>query len=327
MKIKALWSATKVAAKGTVELAKVHSPKLLLAAGLVAIGAGFAWAIVNTAKKLDGVCETHNNEIEKLKDLYDVDGNDEMTEGEKKEFRSEILKEKGHFILDVVRVYIGPVAIVGLGVASILTSHHILNTRYLGACTALQAVTEAYSQYREKVISEQGIEKDLEYASKSVSVDENGVIKTEKYNVPDDVNCITRIFSETTSESWTTIPDYNYAFIKGQLNAAKREGFQRGHLFLNDLLRKLNLPESEAGCYLGWAPKMGDEIVCEFDDISNLENFTGNVNKSNAWVLHFLGMRVLPPILEKEELLQPYKNAIAEYHRAMVNGGVLNDAE
>lgn len=322
MKLKALWSAAKVGAKGTVELAKVHSPKLLLAAGLVAIGAGFVWGIVNTAKKLDGVCETHNNEIEKLKELYDADGDEEMTEGEKKEFRSEVLKEKGHFIFDVVKVYIGPVVIVGLGVASILTSHHILNTRYLGACAALQAVTEAYSQYREKVISERGIEKDLEYASKSVSADNN-----ESYNVPDDVNCITRIFSETTSESWRTIPDYNYAFINGQLNAAKREGFQRGHLFLNDLLRKLNLPESEAGCYLGWAPKLGDEIVCEFNDVSNLENFTGNVNKSNAWVLHFLGMRVLPPILEKEELLQPYKNAIVEYRRAMVDGGVLDETE
>ena len=330
MKLKALVSAVKVGAKGTVEMAKIHSPKILLGLGIAGVTIGFVWAIANTAKKLDNVCEKHVKSIDHLKELYSTDDGEELTEGEKKELAQETIKEKAHFIFDIVKTYIGPVSITVLGVASILMSHHILNARYLGACTALQTVTEAYSQYREKVINDQGIEKDLEYSSQpktEVVVDENGDKYVKTMSSIDDVNTIVRVFSECTSDAWRTVPDYNYAFISGQLNAAKREGFRRGHLFLNDILKMLGLAESEAGCYLGWNIHMGDEIVVEYTDVSNLENLKDTVNKSNAWTLYFKGMRVLPPTLEKEDMLQPYRNAVEEYRRAMVEGGVLHGTE
>lgn len=94
MKLKALVSAVKVGAKGTVEMAKIHSPKILLGLGIAGVTIGFVWAIANTAKKLDNVCEKHVKSIDHLKELYSTDDGEELTEGEKKNLLRKPLRKK-----------------------------------------------------------------------------------------------------------------------------------------------------------------------------------------------------------------------------------------
>ena len=304
-KINAIVKSIKIFGKSIKTTVQIHSPKILLIGGLAAIGAGTIWACINTAKKIEDISDLHSENIEDI--IEDEKKNDEQK-------ASSILKEKGRFIFDIVKVYIGPIGLIALGATSICASHHILNMRYLKTCAALQSITEAFAQYRNRVSSAEGTEKDIEYALSTAKDTKEEMLRKVS------TESIVRIFSEDSSDCWKPRTDYNYAFLTGQEQAARRELKRRGHLFLNDVLSMLGMHECEAGCYIGWVNAFGDEVDFGIMDLRNLSNLGTTDYKSEAWVLNFNCVHVVPAYLETEELSQPYQNAVREYKR-IINGG------
>lgn len=51
---------------------------------------------------------------------------------------------------------------------------------------------------------------------------------------------------------WTKNPEYNLAFLKAQQNYANELLRAKGHLFLNDVYKKLGIKETTVGQVVGW---------------------------------------------------------------------------
>ena len=180
-----------------------------------------------------------------------------------------------------------------LGIASIglnLKALDILRKRWLETSVALAGLSKTFDEYRQRVIEDQGVEKDQEYMhgkvkETHVEVDpETGEVtgeKTEYVQKKPGISQYARVFDEgewdEANKKWiwhnpvwrddNMINRDNLRFIEKEMNGRLvRDGF----LFLNDVYRRLGMPLSIDGQVVGWSynSDRGDHAVSfgVFDD-------------------------------------------------------------
>ena len=170
-----------------------------------------------------------------------------------------------------------------------LTSHGILNKRYVGTLAAYQTLDEAFKGYRKRVAAAMGEEAEKVLmaggkAEKNIKTEdeETGEVKTLKNN-----NLVLETkknspyefdFNKATAPlTWEANPDYNDARLRAAQTYFNDILNTRGHVFLNEVLDELGLQRTPAGAVCGWVKGAGDDYI----DFGYLETFLREYNQDS----------------------------------------------
>lgn len=253
---------TKVFNKVGFQLKK-HSPEIFMAVGVVGVVASTIMACKATTKVSAILDET--------KDTLDII----HTGVEKGEINGvEYTAEDGQ--KDTVATYVqtgikfaklyGPsVVLGGLSLASIITSNQIIRRRCAGLAAAYATVDQSFKDYRGRVTDRFGeeVEREIRYGVNKKEIQETVVNEdgsettvTKTISTIDPkvaVNCspYAKLFDQA-SRCWEKDPEYNLMFLKAEQNYANDLLKSRGYLFLNEVYRRLDIPETQTGQVVGW---------------------------------------------------------------------------
>lgn len=232
-------------------------PELLTYGG---IGLGAACVVVACVKttKLEGVVDNAKEKLDAVKEKHE-DGSPEQ--------KKEITAVYVHTAGEIAKLYALPAALGGLSVAFTIGGHNVLRKENAAITAAYMALGESLRQYRDRVIADQGEDKDLEYmhgikAEEKEFVDEEGNVEKKKMYVREagSVSVYARPFDESNT-NWDPNPHQNLLFLRGMETRATNMLHANGFLFLNEVYDLLGMPRTEAGQYVGWVDGMGDGFV------------------------------------------------------------------
>jgi hypothetical protein len=257
-----------------------HSPNLLFAAGVV----GFAGTVVMASRstlRLDDTITKHDFKNVEIDALLDQNRPD-YTEKDAKHDKAVI---KLRLITDLGKLY---APAIGLGVLTVCAfggAHVVLTKRNAGLTAAYVTLDKAFNEYRSRVTTFVGTEKERELRfgseSRDIAVDDAETGRTEvktidSFVVPEGTSDYAKIFSKDTSLSWSPQPEYNMFFLKSQQNYLNDMLRIKGHVFLNEVYDALGVDRTKAGAVTGWVKdnKRGGDNFIDFG-IFNGENPAG----------------------------------------------------
>lgn len=249
------------------------SPKLLLALGLIGMGATVVLACKATLKAKPVV----EKRVEKINEIIATRDSEMVTTDVKEECQKELVKEYGKTGLDIIKIYSGPALIGVVSVASILGSHRILNNRYIGMATAYTALDNCYKIYRERVAEKYGATAEAEIFSgkkkEIVSVaeeDEEGkLVKVKKESISTDVASMLSpyavFYSPDTTRNATKDAVYNKMQLEALIIEFNKELRAKGRVFLSEVYEALGFEPTKASRVMGWVWKPS----CEEEELSD----------------------------------------------------------
>ncbi|QAY17176.1 hypothetical protein SEA_MADAMATO_58 [Streptomyces phage Madamato] len=251
---------------------KANSPVLLFGLGAIGFGTTVVLACRATLK-LPEVLETG----ERALNIVEVE--DRSNENDAEEVKKKAkLGVKLQVAIRVVKLY-APSAAVGVTTLAAITGAHVILTRRNTALTAaLGVATKTFQDYRERVIADQGAEKDLEYrwgvAEREIAEEgPNGIETTVLKGLDQEAikeqiaagSVYARIFDED-HEDWSEFPHQNQSRIENvqrMMNTLLRVD---GFVTLNQVYEALGFERTAAGQQVGWVvnPKDGGDGVIDF---------------------------------------------------------------
>lgn len=248
---------------------KQHSPTILVGAGVVGIVASAVLACRATLKVHDVFEETKQKRetINKVLEDKELVAANDYTEKDAKKDLTITYVQGG---LKLIKLYAPSVILGALSISGIIASHHILSKRNVALASAYAIVDKGFKDYRKNVKDRFGERVDYELKHnikaekiKVESTDENGNAVTEEKEVDvkqselDQYSDYARFFDEC-SPYWTDNAEYNLKFLKDCERFANEKLRLEGKLFLNEVYKMLGIPESKAGCIVGWVYPQGD---------------------------------------------------------------------
>lgn len=239
---------------------KKHSPEILIVAGVVGTVASAVIACRSTLKVKD-ILDEAKEDIDKVHEVLD---NDDISEEKysQEDGTKDLVIIYSKTAVKLVKLYAPAVILGALSITSILTSHNIMRKRNVALAAAYATVDGAFKNYRKRVVERFGeeLDKELRYNIKSKEVekvvaDEDGNEKTVKETVTfadiDEPSEFARFFDEGC-RGWTKDAEVNLMFLRQQQNYANEILKARGHMFLNEIYRMLDIPQTQAGQIVGW---------------------------------------------------------------------------
>ncbi len=248
------FSTTRQIGRAVLQLKK-NSPHLFFAGGLVGSVTSTILACRATLK-LPETMDTIRADLQAVKDRKE---NPQLVAGLEREYTErdyvhDITFVYGQSAKKLIKLY-GPAAFIGIASTGALTGSHVQMTRRNSALTATAAaLSKAYDDYRERVRSEVGEEKELalhrSLSEQKVEIDgKKAVVKIT--GDPAKWSPYMRIFDDA-SPNWQKDAELNQIFIRCQQNYANHLLQARGHVFLNEVYDALGLERSQAGAVVGW---------------------------------------------------------------------------
>lgn len=270
---------------------KKHSPELFIIGGLVA-GAATVYTACKATLKVDSVVENTKEKIDKIHQAYEEGvtqaGEDYTYEDSKKDL-TRVYVQTG---VEFVKLY-GPSVVLGvLSTTSILAGYNVLNKRYAASVAAYTAIDKSFKEYRGRVVERFGkeLDRELKYNIKAAEVEETvvdgkGKEKTVKKTVdvvnPTEYSDYARFFDEGSSY-WEKNAEYNLMFLKAQQNYANDLLRARKRVFLNDVYKMLDIPETKAGQVVGWIYDEENPVGDNFIDFGIYQTHRANRNFVNG---------------------------------------------
>jgi hypothetical protein len=249
---------------------KAHSPVILMGVGAIGMATSLVLAskatlklheILDEAEEMDAQIDTAPGKAEAKGLSY--------TEEDQRKDR---LTVRVKTAIKVAKTYAPTAIVFTASLACFITSNRILTKRNAGLSAALMGVTKVLSDYRSRVVSELGKEKDLEFRygvierTIGVETDEGVVEKTirgidQEAMMADGGSMYEKIFASRTSPRWQPVPVQNELFLRAQQNWMNDLFNSRGHLFLNEVYEALGFDHTEEGSVVGWIRGHGDQEV------------------------------------------------------------------
>lgn len=219
---------------------KSKSPEILLGAGMAAVIAGGVIACKNTPKFKDTIDEYEGAMI--------------CTEDkkEKKDLKIGLLKE-------TAKAYALPVGLAAGGFACIIGGHKILSTRNVALAAGMKSLQKAYDAYDKNVREKYGddIADKLKYGVKKAEKTEegkDGKEKVVKYDTIDDRDLQKPfvVFFDESSSWWRDNVASNMNFLRTREKWLNDRLQAEGVLYVNDVLKELDIPTMPIGQLYGW---------------------------------------------------------------------------
>lgn len=239
---------------------KKKSPEIFLVFGIVGgIVAGVEACKQTT--KLEPIIDKAKNDIADIHERHATEDEEKYPE---EEYRKDLSKVYLHAGTDIVKLYGPCVALEAASIGCIIASHNTMRKRNLSLAAAYAAVDKSFKEYRKRVAEKFGedAERKIRYNVKEIEVeenskDENGNEKKTKRKIEvadenlEDISPYAKFFDESCS-AWQKDPEFNLMFLKQKQHYANDLLRARGHLFLNDVYKMLDIPETIAGQTVGW---------------------------------------------------------------------------
>ena len=247
-----------------------HSPEILLAAGVVGAVAGAVMACKATTK-LGDILDKSKEDIEKIHNA------EEHPESLPEPYTAEDAKKDLTVTyiqtgVKIAKLYAPAAAVGALSIAGILASNGILRRRNVAIAAAYTSIDNCFKEYRKRMIERFGEQADQELKHNVRTVEtgetaagedgtEGDVLAVlEKY----EVSGYARFFDKS-SRCFDKNPEYNKMFLRAEQQYANDRLRAVGHLFLNEVYDRLDIPKTKAGQIVGWVydPKnpKGDNFV------------------------------------------------------------------
>ena len=241
--------------KGLIGSAKLGlqkvSPKATFVGGVV-FGVGALVMAAAQTFKLEPVIDEAKDQIDEVKEQAELEV---INDRQKSKALTKIYGKVG---LKMVKLYSLPFALEVASVAMFLWSNHIYKSRAAAYAAAYAAVSEAFKMYRQRVVDDQGAEKDREYYSgrkkvvtKEVNAETGEVEEKVEYHNNRPVSQYARIF-DCANANWTRHAPTNFAVLRGVQDYCNNLLKIRGHLFLNEVYDQLGYVRTKAGAIVGW---------------------------------------------------------------------------
>lgn len=264
-----------VTSKSGRQILKIRkaSPTLMFGAGVV----GVIGTVVLASKatlKLEETLDEHATTALQAKQVLA----DESMNYDENDHRKDMVILHARTIGKVAKLY---APAFGLGVISIglLTGSHVtLTRRNAGAVAAYAALDKGFQEYRARVVEELGVDKDREFAfgvdEKEVySETKKGEPKVDRVKIASGESVYAKFFNED-NPNWTSAPEHNLLFLKGQQTYATQRLRSKGHLFLNEVYDALGMDRTPQGAVVGWILGKGDDYVdFGFEDDDKMDRF------------------------------------------------------
>ncbi|MET0785760.1 MAG: DUF6353 family protein [Paenisporosarcina sp.] len=229
-----------------------NSPHIFFAGGMVGIVTSTVLACRSTlklSKKLDEIQSTFNDvEVLKNDSKYPIE-----------EYRRDFIYVYSKATLTIIKLYSPSIVIGVISIGALTGSHVQMSRRNTALMAAYAAVQQAYEEYRNRIRSEIGPERERElYAgiTKEITQNEKGELEEIKVFDPNRVSAYARFFDEY-SQYWERDPEVNKLYVQCQQNFANDLLQARGHVFLNEVYDMLGIERSSAGQSVGWV--IGDD--------------------------------------------------------------------
>ena len=248
-----------------------HAPKILLGVGITSIVGGTVVACKQTLK-VEEILDEHSANLDNIHEIRYDSAAEEDKGGEcfysdndmKKDLAKTYIRTTGKLMVN----YSVPVLLIGGGIVCCVSSNNILNTRYLTALAAYDALGKKFAAYRKRVIEDYGPEADELYRYGINKTEEIVETTTKKGNVkkkletkysprPDGASEFAVIFGPDYSanairpvdyagdgysrNTIAAIRDQNLQFLKNVQAECNKKLRREGHLFLNDVYRMLGM--------------------------------------------------------------------------------------
>jgi hypothetical protein len=263
---------------------KAKSPHIFFALGVVSVLGGTVLAAKATLK-LEETVEDISNDITNIKELSKsspiaaADYSDAQYYKDMTYIYAKASKK-------LVKLYGPAILATGVGIACLTGSHVQLTRRNTALTVTLAAVSKAYNEYREKVRSEIGEEKEetlyKNITEKMIEIDgEKKKVKTSDGGY----SPYARVF-DVFSTCWEKDPEVNKIFLECQQRYLNRLLEVRGHVMLNDVYDKLGLERTPAGAIVGWVYKGDGDNYIDFD-LNNPANHRFLMGHENSVWLDF----------------------------------------
>ena len=265
---------------------KKHSPEILMVTGTIGVVTSAVMACKATLKVND-ILEETKQDVDKINGvLENEEYADKYSEEDSKRDLLIVYAQTG---IKLAKLYAPSVILGTLSLGAMITSNNILRKRNVALAAAYTVLDKGFKDYRKNVVERFGekIDKELKHNIKAktfetVTVDETGKEKKtkEEVDICDEISDFARFFDEG-SRYFTKDPEYNLMFLKNQERYANDKLKAKGYLFLNDVYRMLDIPETKAGQIVGW---IYDEKCPNGDNYVDFGIYNTNREKSRDFV-------------------------------------------
>jgi hypothetical protein len=231
-------------------IAQKNSPGILFGAGVVGM-VGSTVLACRATLKVEAVLDEAKEKIDMTNSAI-LDHPEKYNDSDRRRDVTVIRVQTG---VKLLKLYAPAIIVGGVGIACLTRSHSILNKRNAALTAAYGALEKGFNEYRARVVDKYGEEqdRDFRYGTREVLVrDETGEEMTVTRVQVDDKPSIYARFFDDGSASWNPVAEYNLLFLQCQQNYANDMLKARGHVLLNDVYRSLGLPDTKAGCVVGW---------------------------------------------------------------------------
>lgn len=260
----------RVLVKGAAKLSK-HSPEICLVGG-IALGVGATVMACRSTLKVAPIIQTHKDNLDKINTtLEDIKKHPE--EYEPMSYSDEDAQHD-KFISTVqcgvglAKLYLPSILLGATSIALICISHNIMVKRNAALAATVTAVQTAFDEYRKRVATEIGEEREKDIYNGRMKVveevkDEKGKTKKEEKIVQKrPIDPYARVFDEY-NPWWSEDAEHNKFFLCTQESRANDLLRRHGFLFLNDVYKMLGFDCTPEGAVCGWIldSETGDGFV------------------------------------------------------------------
>ena len=239
---------------------KKNSPAILMAGAGVA-GVATIVSTIKATMKLDDILDEHQAKMDLIHDTFeDVKANDERNEaGEILYSEDDVKKDTAKLYLrtcgKICKLYFPTIVLSAVTVGCVLTSHKIMKKRNLALLAAYKELHNAYSNYRNKVISKYGEDADREIlfdgVDRETEVDDKGNVVSSVGNDRSTCSTYARFF-DSSCPDFKKNPDYNKTFVEETQRMFNDKLRANGSVFLNEVYDALGFQRTPAGAIVGW---------------------------------------------------------------------------
>lgn len=226
---------------------KASSPTLLVVTGVVGFGVTAVMA-AKASRRAEPVIDQHHKSRIQINELA-------LTTAQERKDTIALYRETG---IDLMRVY-GPTIVVGTAsAASILYGHRLLRGRHVATLLAYSGLQEQFAEYRSRVVKTLGAdaERDIYDGAHGQWVedpDHKGEYKLAPVFSDDaDLDSFLRPWIDVRNSNCSLDPTSTRLFLDGTQNWANMMLSTQGVVYLNQILKKLDLPECPEGQVSGW---------------------------------------------------------------------------
>lgn len=265
---------------------KKNAPHVFFGLGLSAVVGGTYLACRATLKLSDVVDET-SDDIKEVKNLTEQKAKIVKREQQPEEYYKDLGYVYGVGIARIAKLYAPAVIVTGAGIVALTGSHVTLTRRNAALTMTLGTVLSAFEEYRGRVRSELGQEKEqqlyhgIEY--RTVEDEENGEEKTVKSLVGDPPYA--RLFDESCC-AWEPYPGVNQLFAKCQQDYFNGVLRRRGHVFLNEIYDVFGMERTPAGAVVGWVWHGDGDNFIDFG-LEEVHNRTFTIGQDPVGLIDF----------------------------------------